>query len=62
MEELDVKLTRNEISVLRQLIHLAVQSRGMEVAEAAVVINRKLAAVLETAAQSNGQAVEARAS
>ena len=48
MDELNIKLTRNEIAVLRQLIHVAVQARGMEVAEAAVVLSKKFNAVLES--------------
>lgn len=42
MEEFDIKLNKDEVAVLLQLIHVAVQSRGMDVAEAAVVVSKKL--------------------
>lgn len=62
MDELTVVLTRNEIVALRQLIHFAVQARGMEVAEASVVITKKLSAVLEQQPQQgNGQAIRPEA-
>ena len=48
IDEFDIKLNRNEIAVLRQLIHLAVQARGMEVAEAAVVLSKKINIMLES--------------
>ena len=37
-----INLTQQEINVLKQLIHLAVTARGMEVAEVAVVLVKKL--------------------
>ena len=39
---IEINLTQQEINVLKQLIHLAVTARGMEVAEAAVVLTKKL--------------------
>ena len=59
MEEVHLTLTRNEIAALRQLIHIAVQARGMEVAEAGVVLTKKLADA--TPMRGNGQGIEAQA-
>lgn len=41
------ELTEQDVALLRQLIHVAVQSKGMEVAEAAVYLNRKLETLLK---------------
>jgi hypothetical protein len=51
--------TIRELSVLQQLLHIATQARGLDVAEAALFINRKLQAAAGTvqptpARQSNG--------
>lgn len=40
-----MNFTDNEIEVLKQIIHLAVMARGMEVAESAVVLTKKLDAM-----------------
>lgn len=37
-----IELTGQEATVLLQLIHLATQARGMEVAEAAVILTKKI--------------------
>ena len=37
-----INLTQQEINVLKQMIHFAVMARGMEAAEAAVVLTKKL--------------------
>lgn len=42
METITIELTAGELSALKQLIHFATQARGMEVAEAAVVLCKKL--------------------
>ena len=41
-ETIVVNLTLPEIDALKRLIHFAVQARGMEVAEAGVVLVKKL--------------------
>jgi hypothetical protein len=61
-----VDFTIQEVTVLQQLLHIAVQARGLEVAEAALHINRKLQIAAgtvrpdQTARQSNGGSVGAR--
>lgn len=45
----------NELRALQQLIHFAVQARGMEVAEASVVINSKIVAALNSQNLQNPQ-------
>lgn len=42
MQEVNVKLTTQEANVLLQLIDLAVKSGGIAVAEAAVVLTKKI--------------------
>ncbi len=42
MNEIRLSLTGPEAAALLQLIHLGVQARGMEVAEAAVVLSKKI--------------------
>lgn len=44
MQEVTVKLTSQEANVLLQLIDLAVKSGGIAVAEAAVVLTKKISA------------------
>jgi hypothetical protein len=46
-------LDAREIAILRQLLHFAVQAKGMEVAEPAVMLDYKLKAALRSA-QSRG--------
>jgi hypothetical protein len=48
-----VELEPQELIVLRNLLHIACQAKGMEVAEACVVLDKKLLAA--------GQAFEAKA-
>jgi hypothetical protein len=40
--KISIELTINEINVLRKIIDIAVKSKGMEIAEAAVVLDRKI--------------------
>lgn len=51
-----VELTVTELSALSQLIHFAVQARGMEVAETAVVLVKKLQAAAAQKPPSGDQA------
>lgn len=44
MNEITIKLTNQETSVLLQLIDLAVKKEGIAVAEAAVVLTKKIEA------------------
>lgn len=39
---IEVKFTTGEAAALQELLHVAVQARGLQVAEAAVVLSRKL--------------------
>ena len=43
-----IEFTLREITILQQLLHAAVQYRGLVVAEPALMINRKLQAVIES--------------
>jgi hypothetical protein len=52
--QIPCNFTLNELAGLRQIIHVAVQARGMELAEAGVVINQKIAMFVEVA-QKNEQ-------
>ncbi len=45
--EIDCKFTINELAGLRQIIHVAVQARGMELAEAGVVLTRRINAFVD---------------
>ncbi len=40
--KINIELTVNEINALRKIIDIAVKSKGMEVAEAAVVLDKKI--------------------
>jgi len=51
---MEVTLTLGESNALLQLIHLAVQNRGLEVAEVAVMLQKKI-----LAAQEESQKLEA---
>jgi len=42
MMEITIRFTQQEVLALQQLIHIAVQARGMEVAEAGVVLSKKI--------------------
>jgi hypothetical protein len=46
--KVSIEFTMTELNGLAQLLHFAVQARGMEVAEAAVLLGRKLQAAAET--------------
>jgi len=46
--KVSVEFTMAELNGLAQLLHSAVQARGIEVAEAALFISRKLQAAAET--------------
>lgn len=48
-----VEFSLNELRALQQLIHFGVQARGLEVAEAAVVINSKIVAAMTPQGQQN---------
>ena len=41
---------------MQKLIHVAVQARGLEVAEAGVVLNKKIVGVLQDAQKRNANA------
>jgi hypothetical protein len=56
--QIPCNFTLNELAGLRQIIHVAVQARGMELAEAGVVINQKIAMFVEVA-QKNEQRAQA---
>ena len=43
-----IEFTDNELNILIQLLDVAVKSQGLNVAEAAVVLARKVAEVAET--------------
>lgn len=47
--KINLELTVGEAAALQQLIHFAVMDKGMEVAEAAVVLNKKLTMAVQTA-------------
>lgn len=51
MNETTIKLTNQEANVLLQLIDLAVKSGGINVAEAAVVLTKKIQASFEDKTQ-----------
>ena len=57
MDEITVTFTRQEAQALQQFIHMAVMSRGMQVAEAAVVVNKKLEAALAPPPSGNGYGI-----
>jgi hypothetical protein len=40
--EKTISFSEQELNILKQLIHFAVQARGLEVAEASVVLVKKL--------------------
>lgn len=42
-----IEFTKDEANALRQLLHVAVQSRGLDAAEAAVVIDKKIQLALK---------------
>jgi hypothetical protein len=46
-----IELNDQEATVLRQLLNLAVKAGGLEVAEAAVVIDKKIVEAARAAAQ-----------
>lgn len=46
MDEIDIKFSVQEVAVLRQLLNAAVMARGMEAAEAALVLDRKIVAAM----------------
>lgn len=48
-----IEFTKQEAQVLVQLIHVAVQAKGLEAAEAGVVLSRKLTEALK--AEDNGK-------
>lgn len=48
-QKINLELTVAEASALQQLIHFAVMDKGMEVAEAAVVLNKKLTMAAQAA-------------
>lgn len=41
-KKINIELTLNEINVLRKIIDISVKSKGMEIAEAAVVLDKKI--------------------
>lgn len=47
--KINLELTVGEAAALQQLIHFAVCDKGMEVAEAAVVLNKKLTMAVQAA-------------
>lgn len=46
---IELKLTTEETNVLRQLIHAAVKSLGLDGAEAGVVLDKKIQAAIKEA-------------
>lgn len=56
---INVQFTENELGVLQQIIHIATQARGLDVAEAAVQINRRLVTAMD--AHKAAQAAHAQA-
>lgn len=42
MNEIKLSLNENEVNAVLQLIDIAVKSQGLEIAEAAVIINNKI--------------------
>lgn len=53
-QKVTLEFTLAEIGVLRQLIHIATQARGLEVAEPAVAINQRISAAVNSIVQPNG--------
>jgi hypothetical protein len=56
-----LELTAGEASALRQLLHIAVQARGLEVAEVALHLNKRLTEAAGVVAQqptTNGSAAK----
>lgn len=51
---MQLELTEGEASALKQLIHFATMARGMEVAEAAVVLVRKIDEAAKSAINGAG--------
>ena len=43
---MNVEFNEKEVAALMQLIHIAVQARGMEVAEAGVILTKKFEAAV----------------
>ena len=52
MQELNMKLTSQEANILLQLIDLAVKGGGIAVAEAAVVLSKKINAAFPEQSQT----------
>ena len=52
---MQLDLTDGEAQALKQLIHFAVQARGMEVAEAAVVLVKKIDGTIDANRMMNGK-------
>ena len=55
MDQITLSFTQQEVMALQQLLHRAVQHSGMEVAEAAVVINIILQNALKAKADEQPQ-------
>jgi hypothetical protein len=53
--QLNVRLETGEIVALLQIINIAVKANGMQVAEAAVILSKKLQAVLPKEGQDGNQ-------
>ena len=51
-----MEFTQQELDVLKQIIHIAVMARGMEVAEAGVALTRKIDVMLRLAQAQERQA------
>lgn len=51
-----MQFTSQEIEILKQMIHIAVMARGMEVAEAGVALTRKIDVMIRLAQAQERQA------
>ena len=56
MDEIAISFSLAELNAIRQMIHFAVQAKGMEVAEAGVLLNRKISIAIEAAQKAQREA------
>ncbi len=50
MDEIDCEFTLQELAALRQLLNLAVMAKGIEVAQAALLLDQKIVAAVSAQA------------